>query len=129
MAYKSAQEIALADLPPTNPIPLAVALNLSVHYYENLNSPDRACQLAKQAFDDAIKELDTLEEESYKDTTLIMQLLRDNLQLWTSDVEETKDSVQKAKEALKPLERVGRFLAEEAMKEAMKQFVVSVLGG
>jgi len=38
-----------------------------------------------QAFDEAIAELDTLDEESYKDSTLIMQLLRDNLTLWTSD--------------------------------------------
>ena len=32
-----------------------------------------------QAFDEAIAELDTLNEDSYKDSTLIMQLLRDNL--------------------------------------------------
>jgi hypothetical protein len=44
--------------------------------------------LAKQAFDEAIAELDTLSEESYKDSTLIMQLLRDNLTLWTSDLQE-----------------------------------------
>lgn len=43
------------------------------------------CRLAKAAFDDAIAELDTLSEDSYKDSTLIMQLLRDNLTLWTSD--------------------------------------------
>ena len=61
-------------------------------YYEILNSPDRACHLAKQAFDDAIAELDTLNEESYKDSTLIMQLLRDNLTLWTSDVQEEGDN-------------------------------------
>jgi hypothetical protein len=36
----------------------------------------QACALAKQAFDDAIAELDTLNEDSYKDSTLIMQLLR-----------------------------------------------------
>jgi 14-3-3 protein epsilon len=59
-----------------------------VFYYEILNSPDRACHLAKQAFDDAIAELDTLSEESYKDSTLIMQLLRDNLTLWTSDLQD-----------------------------------------
>ena len=64
-----------------------MALNFSVFYYEILNSPDRACRLAKAAFDDAIAELDTLSEESYKDSTLIMQLLRDNLTLWTSDMQ------------------------------------------
>jgi len=48
----------------------------------------RACHLAKQAFDEAIAELDTLSEDSYKDSTLIMQLLRDNLTLWTSDLQE-----------------------------------------
>ena len=35
-----------------------------------------------------IAELDTLDEESYKDSTLIMQLLRDNLTLWTSEDEQ-----------------------------------------
>ena len=40
--------------------------------------------MAKSAFDEAIAELDSLSEESYRDSTLIMQLLRDNLTLWTS---------------------------------------------
>ena len=66
-------------MPPTHPIRLGLALNFSVFYYEIKNMPDRACQLAKQAFDDAIAELDNLKEDSYKDSTLIMQLLRDNL--------------------------------------------------
>ncbi|XP_052195557.1 14-3-3-like protein A isoform X2 [Diospyros lotus] len=48
LAYKSAQDIALAELPPTHPIRLGLALNFSVFYYEILNSPDRACSLAKQ---------------------------------------------------------------------------------
>jgi 14-3-3 protein epsilon len=87
-AYKSASDVAVTELPPTHPIRLGLALNFSVFYYEILNSPDRACHLAKQAFDDAIAELDTLSEESYKDSTLIMQLLRDNLTLWTSDMSE-----------------------------------------
>lgn len=49
--------------------------------------------MAKQAFDEAIAELDTLSEESYKDSTLIMQLLRDNLTLWTSDLPEDGGTV------------------------------------
>jgi len=42
------QDIALAELAPTHPIRLGLALNFSVFYYEILNSPDRACSLAKQ---------------------------------------------------------------------------------
>lgn len=86
-AYTTATETARSDLATTHPIRLGLALNFSVFYYEILNSPDKACHLAKQAFDDAIAELDTLSEESYKDSTLIMQLLRDNLTLWTSDLQ------------------------------------------
>ncbi|PWA48184.1 14-3-3 domain-containing protein [Artemisia annua] len=98
-AYKAAQDIANAELAPTHPIRLGLALNFSVFYYEILNSPDRACNLAKQAFDEAIAELDTLGEDSYKDSTLIMQLLRDNLTLWTSDMQD--DSTEEIKEAPK----------------------------
>lgn len=81
---QAATDVAQTELTPTHPIRLGLALNFSVFYYEILNSPDRACHLAKQAFDDAIAELDSLSEESYRDSTLIMQLLRDNLTLWTS---------------------------------------------
>lgn len=87
-AYQTASSTAESDLAPTHPIRLGLALNFSVFYYEIMNSPERACHLAKQAFDEAIAELDTLSEESYKDSTLIMQLLRDNLTLWTSDLQE-----------------------------------------
>jgi len=88
-AYKAASSVALNDLAPTNPIRLGLALNFSVFYYEVLNSPDRACLLAKAAFDDAISVMDSLDEEQYKDSATIMQLLRDNLTLWTSDAAAT----------------------------------------
>jgi len=83
-AYTMATTAAVR-LAPTHPIRLGLALNYSVFLYEVMSKQDEACSLAKQAFDDAIAELDTLDEESYKDSTLIMQLLRDNLTLWTSD--------------------------------------------
>lgn len=84
-AYKKAMEIAQAELLVTHPIRLGLALNFSVFHYEVLNNPDEACKMARQAFEDAIAELDNVSEESYKDSTLIMQLLRDNLTLWTSE--------------------------------------------
>jgi 14-3-3 protein beta/theta/zeta len=95
-AYQDAFEISKAKMQPTHPIRLGLALNFSVFYYEILNSPEKACQLAKQAFDDAIAELDTLNEDSYKDSTLIMQLLRDNLTLWTSDAQGDGDEQPEA---------------------------------
>ncbi|XP_070835747.1 14-3-3 protein zeta-like [Chaetodon trifascialis] len=84
-AYRAASDISIKDMASTHPIRLGLALNFSVFFYEIMNSPEQACELAKKAFDDAIAELDQLNEESYKDSTLIMQLLRDNLTLWTSD--------------------------------------------
>jgi len=90
-AYQEAMDIAKEDMSTTHPIRLGLALNFSVFFYEIINAPDKACQLAKEAFDEAIAELDTLNEESYKDSTLIMQLLRDNLTLWTSDAAADND--------------------------------------
>jgi len=110
VAYKAASDIAMTELPPTHPIRLGLALNFSVFYYEILNSPDRACRLAKAAFDDAIAELDTLSEESYKDSTLIMQLLRDNLTLWTSDMQgegEENKGEEGSKEKVEDVENAG----------------------
>jgi len=66
--------------------------NYSVFYYEVKNDPSVACQLAKKAFDDAIADIDQIEEEQYKDATTIMQLIRDNLTLWTSELEEGGDN-------------------------------------
>merc|ERR1712076_145049 len=87
VAYSDAQGVAEKGLAVTHPIRLGLALNFSVFQYEVLQNPDEACKMARTAFEDAIAELDNVAEDSYKDSTLIMQLLRDNLTLWTSDQE------------------------------------------
>ena len=94
-AYEQANAI---DLPACNPIKLGLALNFSVFYYEILNSPDIACRFAKKAFDNAIADLDTLEEDEYRDSATIMQLLRDNLTLWTSDLNEVARGEEEEKQ-------------------------------
>lgn len=83
-AYDQALEAA-RSLPATNPIRLGLSLNFSVFYYEILQDQKNACHLAKESFDKAVGELEGLTEEEYKDATLIMQLLRDNLTLWQSE--------------------------------------------
>lgn len=47
---------------------------------------NRACDLAKKAFEESMAELDNLSEEDYKDSTVVMQVIKDNLSLWTADL-------------------------------------------
>ncbi|CAL8096331.1 unnamed protein product [Calicophoron daubneyi] len=77
-AYNEAQEIA-KELHATDPIRLGLALNFSVFYYEIKNEPENARNLAQTAFNEALSQLDSITDDTYKDSTLIMQLLRDNL--------------------------------------------------
>jgi 14-3-3 protein epsilon len=86
-AYNAAQETA-NELKTTHPIRLGLALNFSVFHYEVMSDPSKACNLAKQAFDDAIADIEHIEEDQYKDATTIMQLIRDNLTLWTTEMQD-----------------------------------------
>ena len=88
LAYTDAMNVAKETLSPTHPVKLGLSLNHSVFFYEIMQNPEKACTMARQAFDDAIADLDNVEDEYYKDTTLIMQLIRDNLTLWTSEIVE-----------------------------------------
>lgn len=85
-AYEKAKDACESGegkgLEKTNPIWLGLALNFSVFYYEICEETEKAKELAKNAFDKALEELDALPEDQYKDSTLIMQLLKDNLTLW-----------------------------------------------
>ncbi|KAM9824121.1 14-3-3 protein zeta-like [Neosynchiropus ocellatus] len=98
-AYKCAMDISKCKMTATHPIRLGLALNFSVFHYEIANDPKEACCLAKEAFDDAISDLDKMEtSESYKDSTLILQLLRDNLTLWKTDAADSNDQEEQQQE-------------------------------
>jgi hypothetical protein len=79
---------AAASLPPTSPSRLGLSLNYAVFLYEIMNAPKQAWRVAETAFEEAMSKVDELTELSYKDVTLILQLLRDNLTLWASSVQE-----------------------------------------
>ena len=66
LRYKEAMAVATTDLVVTHPIRLGLALNFSVFHYEVLGNPEEACKMARQAFEDAIAELDSVSEDSYK---------------------------------------------------------------
>mgnify|MGYP003293209547 CR=1 FL=1 len=89
-AYKEANELA-ESLACTNPIKLGLALNFSVFYYEVMNDPVTACKIANAAFDQAIQQLEKIEDEQYKDSTTILQLLKENIDMWKSDNDQGDD--------------------------------------
>ncbi|KAB0336497.1 hypothetical protein E2I00_001615 [Balaenoptera physalus] len=71
-ASQKALDINMKEMQPTRPIHLGLALSFSILYSEILNNPELAYTLAKTTFDEAIIELDALNEDSYKNI-LIMQ--------------------------------------------------------
>lgn len=93
-AYVKARECGESNnLAPTNPIFLGLGLNQSVFYYEICQEHKEAKELAKQFFEQALDELDKLPEEQYKDATLIMQLLKENLTLWDDTGDDGEDEL------------------------------------
>ena len=90
-AYKDAYEIAEKDIPISSSTRLGLALNFSVFYYEIKNLREEACQIARNAFEEAIKILDDLERTKAKDTILIIQLLKENLILWNNEMNEEEN--------------------------------------
>lgn len=83
--YAEANMHARSLLPPTHPLRLGLQLNMSVFEYEIQQRPNVAIQIATQALDEAFANIDKIKEENFKESTLIMQLLRDNLTLWNPE--------------------------------------------
>jgi 14-3-3 protein epsilon len=88
-AYNEASSIA-KSLPVLNPIALGLALNFSVFYYEVKNDHETACKIASEAIDKADKELPNIDEdaEENRDTVSIVNLLKENLEMWKSEADE-----------------------------------------
>jgi len=84
-AYDEAFDKGQRGLPLLSPVRLGLGLSFSVFNYEILNDAQKACEIAKRVFDETVSHLDGCSDDTYKDCTLILQLLRDNLTLWTSE--------------------------------------------
>ena len=51
-----------------------------------MGDPQKALSMTREAFDVAIADLDNMDDDYFRESTLLMQLLRDNIQLWTSEL-------------------------------------------
>ncbi|EAR82518.1 14-3-3 family protein 14-3-3 beta/zeta (macronuclear) [Tetrahymena thermophila SB210] len=81
-AYSEAEKLAKSELALSNPLRLALYLNMSVYFFEIQDKVKQAIQIANEAFQGAINNIESENEENYRDCTLIMQLLRDNITYW-----------------------------------------------
>jgi 14-3-3 protein epsilon len=88
-SYKAAADAA-KGLSPVHPIALGLFLNFSVFYYEVINDHETACKIAKDTLDLASKELPDMDEddENNRDAYSIINLLRENLEMWKIEAEE-----------------------------------------
>ena len=87
--YQQALNVAEGALDSTHPSRIGLALNYSVFNYEILGQHSAAIAIAQKAFDEGIANLENLtDEQAYKESTMILQLIRDNISLWTSEGEE-----------------------------------------
>ena len=83
-----------SNLSPIHPIALGLALNFSVFYYEVIGDHEKACQTAQDVLDNAgnDKELnnadDDDENENIRDAKSIINLLRENLDMWKMEADE-----------------------------------------
>eukprot|EP00747_Dinoflagellata_sp_TGD_P087071 gnl/TRDRNA2_/TRDRNA2_163512_c6_seq2.p1 gnl/TRDRNA2_/TRDRNA2_163512_c6~~gnl/TRDRNA2_/TRDRNA2_163512_c6_seq2.p1 ORF type:complete len:534 (-),score=84.05 gnl/TRDRNA2_/TRDRNA2_163512_c6_seq2:14-1465(-) len=91
------EEMARAerDMAVTHPDRLSIAMKYSSFLRDQMGATDEACRVAREAFEDSIAELDNLSEDTYKESTLTMQMLRDNLTSWTSDDADEHQQQQK----------------------------------
>lgn len=81
-SYKEAYDLAKTHLTPTDPVALGIFLNYSMFCHEFLRDKATGVDIAKNAFDEAVAELDAISEERHRDATIILKIIRENLELW-----------------------------------------------
>ena len=85
--YKESYDMAVKDINIYNSIRLGLALNYSVFEYEIMDNKNEAYDIAQKAYDDAMKVVDDVEKDRTSDNLLLIQLLKENLNMWNNEME------------------------------------------
>jgi 14-3-3 protein epsilon len=86
-AYEKAMEIAKQEIPEYKPAVLGLVLNYSVCLYEIVGKRDEAIELAKKTFTECENTVNNNTPKTYEEAANILQLLQDNVALWTTHKE------------------------------------------
>ncbi|KAF8888386.1 14-3-3 protein, partial [Gymnopilus junonius] len=92
-AYEEASRFVVPALSPTHPIRLGLAMSMALFQHDILSSPERALYLLHHAWTEGSAEIDTITEEMWKDSALMLQRVRNNLTLWASDLQDAREDI------------------------------------
>jgi len=90
--YREAYEISEKDLPFINSTRVGLCLNMALFFYEVKGDKKEGCKIAKKCFEECMKYLDDLEKFKSKDVLLLIQLLKENLIFWSSEMNDEENN-------------------------------------
>ena len=90
--YKEAYEISEKELPFINSTRVGLCLNMALFFYEIKGDKKEGCKIAKKSFEESMKYLDDLEKFKSKDVLLLIQLLKENLIFWGSELNDEEQN-------------------------------------
>ena len=97
-SYEDAMKLARQELKVTHPVRVGLALNYTIFLHDEGDDMIKACEVASKIFDETMAQIDDTDMSHYKDTTLNLKLLKDNLLLWNEELREAEAAKKKANE-------------------------------
>ena len=90
--YKEAYNKAMKDLPYINSERIGLCLNFALFNYEVKGDKKEGYRIAKNCFEESMKYLEELEKFKSKDALMLIQLLKENLIFWSSEMNEDEQN-------------------------------------
>ena len=81
-AYQEAEDLIVACCGPAAAIRLSLMLNIAIFRFEILSEPDEALDIALKAYNEGIATVDSLHDEAYTDSILLLQMLHRTIVSW-----------------------------------------------
>lgn len=91
-SYESAMMNVNTEMSQADPINLGLILNYCVFLHEIQGAAEEAIDKAESAFNEAVRYLEELEGDQYNNTVLILELIRDNINLWRQELDDNAES-------------------------------------
>ena len=86
--YKEAFDLAEKELPLYNEVRLGLVLNYSVFEYDIMDNKNEGLEMASKIYNDTMKILDDVEKKRSSENLLLIQIIKENINIWSNETEE-----------------------------------------